>query len=253
MKRIAFISLLMIVGAADSSFAETDTGLLNTEMKSTTDTSSDLKMSEEDKSLARQWQLTDTDWLKYKTIMKGPRGVWSPGLDPITALGVSETDLVERKRYAELWIKVETKRAELEIAFEVERQIAAKRINGDQLAVNNQQWVQEWEAKRITVTKQVALFVDVKCVDACKALVEEVRASVGENATLDIFFVNGATSEAIGQWAASMKISPEIVRSKSITLNFDDGKSSSLKVDLKSLPQVRVVDTKTGAVTATFK
>jgi len=253
MKRIAFMSLLMIFVATGSSHAETDTGLFNTELKSTLDSSSDLKMSEEDKSLARQWQLTDSDWLKYKSIMKGPRGIWSPGLDPITALGVSETDLVERKRYAELWIKVETNRAELEIAFEVERQLAAKRINGDQLAVNNQRWVQEWEAKRIAVSKQVLLFVDVKCMDDCKALVDEVRASVGENARLDIFFANGATSESIGQWAASMKISPETVRSKSITLNFDEGKSGSLKVDMKALPQVRVVDTKTGAVTTTFK
>lgn len=253
MKRIAFISLLLIVGATGSSHAETGTGLFNTELKSTLDASSELKMTEEDKSLARQWQLTDSDWLKYKSIMKGPRGVWSPGLDPITALGVSETNLAERKRYAELWIKVETKRAELEIAFEVERQLAAKRINGDQLAVKNQQWVQEWEEKRTAVSKQVFLFVDVKCIDDCKALVDEVRASVGKNARLDIFFANSATSEAIGQWAASMKISPETVRSKSITLNFDEGKSSSLKVDLKTLPQVRVVDTKTGSVTSTFK
>jgi integrating conjugative element protein (TIGR03759 family) len=98
-------------------------------------------LTEHERSLAKQWMLKETDWVKYKQLMSGPRGIWSPGLDPITALGVSETDQKERKRYAELWIKVESRRAELELAFEVERQLAAKKILGDKLLVKNTQWI----------------------------------------------------------------------------------------------------------------
>lgn len=42
---------------------------------------------------ARQWGLSDSDWSRYQTLMKGERGIMSPGLDPLTALGV-ETDRV---------------------------------------------------------------------------------------------------------------------------------------------------------------
>ena len=108
-------------------------------------------LTEHEKSLAKQWMLKETDWLKYKQIMSGPRGVWSPGLDPLTALGVSETDLTERKRYADIWIKVETKRTELELAFEVQRQIAAKEFHGDTLLINNTEWIKDWEKNRAKI------------------------------------------------------------------------------------------------------
>src|SRR5690606_2249763 len=220
---------------------------------STLDKKASLKLSDHEKSLAKQWMLTESDWVKFKQIMQGPRGIWSPGLDPITALGVSETDPKERRRYAELWIKIESRRAELEIAFEVERQQAASRILGDQLAINNTGWIQEWEQKRDEIKKEVAFFVDAKCKEECRSIFDELEASVGNNSRLDIYFKEGATSEDIGQWASFMNIPPEVVKSRRITLNYDKGKSATLKVDTSSLPQVRVVDLKSGQITQTFK
>lgn len=210
-------------------------------------------ISDNERSLARQWMLTDTDWVKYKKIMQGPRGIWSPGLDPITALGVSETDLVERKRYATLWVKVETRRAELELAFEVERQLAGKKLQGDQLMINNTQWIKDWESNRVKIKKQVLLFADVGCTDECKDIFDEIYASVGKNARLDIFFVNDPSTTEIGQWASFMKIPPEVVRSRAVTLNFDEGESSRMNVITTKLPQVRVVNLETGETTATYK
>ena len=74
--------------------------------KTTSDAQS-YSLTDEEKSLARQWGLTDDDWVKFKKIMAGPRGIWSPGLDPLTALGVMETESEERRRYAEIWMKME--------------------------------------------------------------------------------------------------------------------------------------------------
>lgn len=221
--------------------------------QSTLDKEAAAKLTEQDKSLAKQWMLSESDWVKFKKVMSGPRGIWSPGLDPITALGVSETDPQERKRYAELWIKIETRRAELEIAFEVERQRAATRILGNQMAVNNTSWVQEWQRKQDEIVKQVVLFVDTECREVCKPTFDDVHASVGDNARLDIYFKQGATSEDIGEWASFMKIPPEVVRSRGITLNFDEGKSAEFGIDMAALPQVRVVDLKSGSVTATYE
>lgn len=257
MKKLATILIGLVISAgavADNQGTQDSTSAtVISDMKSTLDKEASTKLTERDKSLAKQWMLSETDWVKYKQIMIGPRGIWSPGLDPITALGVSETDPQERKRYAEIWIKVESRRAALEIAFEVERRAAAQRINGDQLAVNNESWIRDWERKRVEVNKQVILFVDSGCREDCETLFQELHTSVGENARLDIFFKQGASSDDIGQWASFMKIPPEIVRNRGITLNFDEGKSGELKIDMVALPQVRVIDLKTGAITATYK
>lgn len=257
MKTLSIIFFGLLVSfdlyASQRNARDTESSTVLTDSISTLDSESSVSLTDLDKSLAKQWMLKDSDWVKFKKIMSGPRGIWSPGIDPITALGVSETDPVERKRYAEIWIRMETRRAELEIAFEVERQRAAKLIHRDQLAVNNQPWIQEWENKRVEVTKQVSLFIEVDCIDDCQTMFNELRASVGENARLDVYFKQGASSEEIGEWASSMNIPPETVRDRRITLNFDEGKSSSMEVDMSSLPQVRVTDLKTGEISATYK
>lgn len=51
--------------------------------------------------------------------MAGRRGQWSPGLDPITALGVSTDSAAERRRFAELFVKAEFERTRKELAFQV--------------------------------------------------------------------------------------------------------------------------------------
>ena len=210
-------------------------------------------LTEHEKSLAKQWMLKETDWLKYKQIMSGPRGVWSPGLDPLTALGVSETDLTERKRYADIWIKVETKRTELELAFEVQRQIAAKEFHGDTLLINNTEWIKDWEKNRAKIRIQVLFFADVSCKKECKEKFNTLYASVGRTTRLDIYFSKGASTTEIGEWAAYMKIPPEVVKSRAVTLNFDEGEYSKMKVDFEDLPQVRVIDLETGKTTASYK
>ena len=45
---------------------------------------------------ARVWGLSDQEWRKYQQVMSDQRGIWSPGLDPITALGVSADTAAER-------------------------------------------------------------------------------------------------------------------------------------------------------------
>lgn len=212
-----------------------------------------LLLTEHEKSLAKQWMLKETDWVKYKQLMSGPRGTWSPGLDPITALGVSEIDQKERKRYAELWIKVESRRAELELAFEVERQLAAKKILGDKLLVKNTQWIQDWEKNRAEIKTQVLFFADIDCKKECKEKFAQVYASAGRSSRLDIYFINTSSASEIGKWAAYMKIPPEVVKSRAVTLNFDEGETSRMGINLSDLPQVRVVDLKTGKTTAGYQ
>ncbi len=67
---------------------------------------------------AANWGLTEQEWSRFEHIQAGPRGFWSPNLDPLTALGIeAETDQA-RQRYAELQVTLEAKRAERELAYQ---------------------------------------------------------------------------------------------------------------------------------------
>lgn len=258
MKKLALFVLGITIVVPTASLAEktTDIHLTTKEissMDSTLNSEVPLQLTDKEKTSARQWMLSDTDWIKYKQVMSGPRGVWSPGLDPITALGVTETDPRQRKKYAEIWMKMEIRRAELELAFEVERMAAGKRILGDKPLVNNAAWIEEWNRKDNEVQQKVAYFVKADCQEECEDRFNTIRGSVGKYARLDIYIVGANTSEDIGKWAAYMNIPPNVVRDRKITLNFDKGEADSLGVSLSELPQVRVIDLKTGDVTSSYK
>jgi len=215
------------------------------------------KLPQEEVAQASQWKLEPRDWVKYKRIMEGPRGIWSPGLDPLTALGVEATDDRERLRIARIWTQVESERTAKELRFEVARQLVKQEILGDQKLVENEEWIREWENKQKRVRKQVLLFVDQSCREECEELVTEVKESVKHNARLDIFFAPGATNKQLQDWAAYMRIDKDEVVKRQITLNYDQGKSSSSllspPIDMKLLPQVRVLDLVSKQMIATFR
>lgn len=249
MKKFSIILLWAAFSFPADAYSQTST-IVESELSKTLDQKSQVKISPEEKSLAEQWMLTDKDWLKFKEIMKGPRGIWSPNIDPITALGVEEKDPIERRRYAEIWLKVETKRTELELAFEMERSNAAKRLLSNQQPINNAPWISEWNANRESIRKIVHMFVDVSCMDECKEDVKQIYGSIGKNAQLDIYFKDGSSSDQIGKWAAYMGIPPEVVKSRKVTLNFDSGKSEKLGVQFAKTPVVKVLDVKSGKVSS---
>lgn len=68
--------------------------------------------------LAREWGLTPQEWSRYRTVMEGPRGIYSPGLDPLTALGIEAKSAEERRRYAELQVQAERQRIDKELAYQ---------------------------------------------------------------------------------------------------------------------------------------
>ena len=71
-----------------------------------------------DKIHAKNWGVTESDWVKYKTIMATtPRGNWSPNLDPIVSLGIEANTEEERTRFAKLLYDTEIERQSKEIDF----------------------------------------------------------------------------------------------------------------------------------------
>ena len=252
--RLVVILALLISSGVEANSKETskrNSKYQYSESNRSTD-SGDIELTQEEKALAKQWMLTESDWKKYKSIMNGPRGVWSPGLDPVTALGVSEIDITERKRYAEIWTRVFSQKYELELKFEKERMAAAVRFHQDKSLIDNEQWIEDWKAEHQGINQKVSLFIRDDCIDDCRAYFDDVRGALGKRAVLDIYFAEGASADSIGNWAQAMDIDPNVVSRKKITLNFDNGTSDIMGVPMIDLPKVRVLDVPTGKVTEAF-
>ncbi|EAS0616004.1 TIGR03759 family integrating conjugative element protein [Salmonella enterica subsp. enterica serovar Dahomey] len=163
------------------------------------------------------WGLSDTQWQQYRDVMKGPRGVQSPGIDPVMALGLESESAAERRQMAELWVKQEYRRVEKELAFQREVDAAWKRLYPGVLPVNmgNATGVAHDTHGRL------ALFVRRESCPQCDARLSAVLA---DNRPVDIYLVDsGGSDDVIRQWALAHHISVDKVRSRQVTLNHDNG------------------------------
>ncbi|MFP3437861.1 TIGR03759 family integrating conjugative element protein [Pantoea sp. SIMBA_133] len=165
---------------------------------------------------ARQWGLSDSDWSRYQTLMKGERGIMSPGLDPLTALGVETDSTAERRRLAELWVKHEYQRTEKELAFQRDVNAAWLRLYPETLAVN-----MGANAAGIAHDTQgrLALFLKENC-SRCDA---RLAAVLADNRPVDLYLVGIDSDDGLRAWAVKHNIPVEKVRSRQITLNHDNG------------------------------
>ncbi len=71
-----------------------------------------------DERQAREWGLQPEEWARYRQLMQGPLGVYSPQLDPLTALGIEARSEEERRRYAELQVQAEARRVGKALAYQ---------------------------------------------------------------------------------------------------------------------------------------
>ncbi|KHE02691.1 conjugal transfer protein [Pantoea stewartii] len=165
---------------------------------------------------AQQWGLSDSDWSRYQMLMKGERGIMSPGLDPLTALGVETDNSAERRRLAELWVRHEYQRTEKELAFQRDVNAAWLRLYPETLAVN-----MGANAAGIAHDTQgrLALFLKENC-SRCDA---RLAAVLADDRPVDLYLVGIDSDDGLRAWAVKHNIPVEKVRSRQITLNHDNG------------------------------
>lgn len=161
---------------------------------------------------AKEWGLTTEEWQRYETLKKGRRGVLSPGLDPLTMLGIEARSDEERRHFAELAVKQEFQRVEAELAFQREVNSAWMRVYPGVLPVQDLR-------SEVSSARQ-ALFVK----DNCPACDRKLAQLMKLNRPLDIYLVDsGGKDEAVRVWAKKHNIPAEKVKSREITLNHDSG------------------------------
>lgn len=190
---------------------------------------------------AQEWGLTERDWERYETLMEGARGIWSPDLDPITALGVEARTDAERRRYAELLVEVERERVEREFAFERAYQEAWHRLYPDELRVD------PFEVRAPLGSGEGGLFqtssqgqrlsVHVAAQD-CERCDEMITELLQDGAAMDIFVIDSeGDDQVIRQWARERSIPVNRVQAREITLNHG-AMDAALGVTPESVPQV---------------
>ncbi|EJM00350.1 integrating conjugative element protein, PFL_4693 family [Pseudomonas sp. GM102] len=171
---------------------------------------------------AASWGLTEQEWTRFEQIQAGPRGFWSPNLDPLTTLGVeAETDQ-ERQRYAELQVALEAKRAERELTYQNAYTAAWAKLFPGLLPI--QGMASPSPASSSVVPRQV-LFVEDHC-PACTAEAQRLQSS---DTAFDIYLVGSqGEDERVRSWARQADIDPAKVQRQQITLNHDRGRWFSL-------------------------
>ncbi|MGF6518784.1 integrating conjugative element protein (TIGR03759 family) [Pseudomonas sp. BT76 TE3572] len=171
-----------------------------------------------DSEQAASWGLTEQEWTRFEQIQAGPRGFWSPNLDPLTALGVeAETDQ-ERQRYAELQVALEAKRAERELAYQNAYTAAWAKLFPGLLPI---QGMASPSPTNSAVAPRQALFVE----DHCPACTAEAQRLQNSDTAFDIYLVGSqGQDERIRSWARQADIDPARVQRRQITLNHDRGR-----------------------------
>jgi integrating conjugative element protein (TIGR03759 family) len=171
---------------------------------------------------AKAWGLTQQEWSRFEQIKTGPRGYWSPHLDPLTTLGVEATTDAERQRYAELQVRLEAQRAERELAYQNAYTAAWAELYPQLLPVNTLTTPVPPQSPRTT---RVALFVEDDC-DPCIAAVSHFQQ---RGTPFDLFLVGSENDDDhLRRWAQQAKIATALVQRRQITLNHDRGRWFSL-------------------------
>ncbi|KKX67460.1 TIGR03759 family integrating conjugative element protein [Pseudomonas putida] len=171
-----------------------------------------------DSEQAANWGLTEQEWTRFEQIQAGPRGFWSPNLDPLTALGVEAQTDQERQRYAELQVALEAKRAERELAYQNAYTAAWTKLFPGLLPI--QGMASPPPTSSVAAPRQ-ALFVEDHC-SACTAEAQRLQSS---NTAFDLYLVGSqGEDERVRSWARQADIDPAKVQRRQITLNHDRGR-----------------------------
>lgn len=244
--QVFFVLFISVMGVAISlppnSFAEKVGNSTTSETRLTT-----TDFSESGLQSAKLWQLSRKEWKRYQSLMQGPRGIWSPDLDPLSVLGIAATTDSERIYYAEKLAKLERARLQQELRFEAAYQQVQKKLFGHvPLFANNHPF-----AHKEPATEQRKLyFVKLPC-DRCKQQLASLLTGINSH-PLDIYLQgeNGSmTDTQIRQWATQMGIPAKLVINQQVTLNHDKGlaKQAGVKHFPALMKKRDQGNTKTGA------
>ncbi len=195
----------------------------------------DLKRSEVLRSETRKlrkmpyeaWELNEQEWSRYLELMRGPRGLWSPQLDPVSVLGVHATSDEERRLLAERFVLMQDRRVQGELAFQRTVNEVLERFYGELPVVDTPPATPPVpppaEKTPATAGDELLLLAPVSCRQECRELLRRAQSAVREQGhPLHIYLAQAVDDEAIRHWALGMGVDRRAVFERRITLNHQD-------------------------------
>lgn len=178
--------------------------------------------------LAREWGLKTEEWARYRELMRGPLGIYSPNLDPLTTLGIEARTDEERRYYAELQVQAEGRRVQKTLAYQRAYDEAWKRLHPTLHPVRQLTEDVSVKAKAaIDAGKLGHLAVFIK--DDCQPCEQRVKQLQAQGRAFDLYMVGSRNDDSrIRRWAARAGVDPAKVRARTITLNHDAGRWLSI-------------------------
>ena len=186
------------------------------------------------------WGLEKEDWKAYQSLMQGHRGILSPNLDPITALGVEAQTEAERRRYAEIHVRFEKQRVEKELAFQRTVNQAWTRLYPQGQLID----MKKIDQAQVPIIEKyrgpLIFFTTVEACSTCDRALVTLLEQVNQGRQLDIYIKSAKTDAQIRDWAKAHRIPPQQVRTRNITLNHDKGKLALISQFTGHVPYVAV-------------
>lgn len=198
---------------------------------------------------AARWGLSVEEWKRYLEIKRGPRGVWSPNVDPLAMLALEADNEADMRHYATLYAHMQDLRIQRELKVDRFRREAVQKLYAgkstfDQTLLNvnkkakTKTFEQNYEMSPMASPTDSLMFGDRLLYFASvnikpAALVQRLTAKVEETAgvKLDIYVVGSDSDKDIMNWASSVGINAMLVKQKTITLNHDKGTLKKLSTD----------------------
>jgi len=236
--RQALAIVLIAVGSASAvAAAEMGSASTRTSVDQTSLEWSELTPS--DHARAELWDLSVTEWRRYRELMGGIRGSISPAtISPIEVLGIHARNDAERRQYAEQWAMMMREDAERILAFQRAYDEAGRLLYPNEQLIDLTRLPGRSENDQaLQANDRVLLFARLDCA-ACDALLERLLSRVERIAGIDIYLsgVAPGDEQAIRNWATEHAIRPEWVRTRKVTLNFEAGALAQLAPGSDELP-----------------
>jgi len=184
------------------------------------------RLSESERIRALSWNLSETEWLRYRQLMDGVRGSISPEtISPLEVLGIHARDAAERQKYAERWAQIMHEDAERILAFQHAYDAAIRRLYPNERLIDPARLPEPVEQTgSLEPGDRVLFFTRADC-PACDALLQRLLQRLDAVAGIDIYLTgpSGGDDRAVRTWAQQHAIQPDWVRSRKVTLNHDAG------------------------------
>ena len=198
-----------------------------------------VSQSEVLKVQASRWSLKVDEYQNYLELMNGPLGKWSPNIDPLMALGMYADSSSQQRRYAELYAQQEFELTQRVLGFQQAYRSAFARMYPNQgildkallepFKIHRQQKADSRKARLLLKQKivdgdRLLLFVSIPC-ESCSRLLTQLMGLVSSvrNSGVDVYFLSVHDDTAIRDWIRAHHIRPEMIESKAITINRDEG------------------------------